>query len=129
MATDNHGEAIDSSPKPDEEGRPREGLSFLQSKVKFGFPIIGIGASAGGLESLEQLFTEIPVDSNAAYVIVQHLSPDFKSMMDEILSRRTKMTVRRIENGMPVEPSTIYLIPPKVDLELENEQLLLRARS
>ena len=104
------------------------GLSFLQSKVKFGFPVIGIGASAGGLESLEELFAEIPVDSNAAYVIVQHLSPDFKSMMDEILSRRTRMTIRRIEDGMQVEPSTIYLIPPKVDLELEDEKLFLRER-
>lgn len=106
----------------------RDGLSFLQSKVKFGFPVIGIGASAGGLESLEELFSQIPVDSNAAFVIVQHLSPDFKSMMDEILSRRTKMTVRRIEDGMAVEPSTIYLIPPKVDLEFENERLFLRER-
>ena len=104
------------------------GLSFLQSKVKFGFPVIGIGASAGGLESLEQLFEKIPKDSNAAYVIVQHLSPDFKSMMDEILSRRTEMKVHRIEDGMLVEPSTIYLIPPKVDLELENERLVLRER-
>ncbi|MBB3210479.1 two-component system CheB/CheR fusion protein [Rhodopirellula rubra] len=104
------------------------GLSFLQSKVKFGFPVIGIGASAGGLESLEQLFDEIPPDSNAAFVIVQHLSPDFKSMMDEILARRTKMTVRRIEDGMSVKPSTVYLIPPKVDLEIQGEILVLKDR-
>ena len=117
------------APDVQEDGLPAsDALSFLQSKVKFGFPVVGIGASAGGLESLEQLFTDISVDSNAAYVIVQHLSPDFKSMMDEILSRRTKMTVRRIEDGMPIEPSTIYLIPPKVDLELENECLFLRER-
>jgi two-component system CheB/CheR fusion protein len=104
------------------------GLSFQASKLKFGFPVIGIGASAGGLESIESLFENVPSDTNAAFVIVQHLSPDFKSMMDEILSRRTKMRVRRIENEMAVEPETIYLIPPKADLEIEQEKLFLRER-
>ncbi len=104
------------------------GLSFHESKLKFGFPVIGIGASAGGLESLEQLFDQIPHDSAAAFVIVQHLSPDFKSMMDEILSRRTKLRVRRIEDGMTIEPRTVYLIPPKADLEVDREILHLRER-
>ena len=59
------------------------------------FPVVGIGASAGGLESLERLFSEIPVDTGMAFVVLQHLSPDFKSVMDELLARRTAMPVLR----------------------------------
>ena len=80
MQSDNQRNEIDSPSDLEEDDLASGGgLSFLQSKVRFGFPVIGIGASAGGLESLEQLFAEIPADSNAAYVIIQHLSPDFKA--------------------------------------------------
>jgi CheB methylesterase len=64
--------------------------------------VVGIGASAGGLEALEQFFDHVPVDSGMAFVVVQHLSPDFKSLMDEILSRRTKLPVRLVEDGVLV---------------------------
>ena len=97
----------------------------INSTPKFNFPVIGIGASAGGLESLEQLFGELPGDSHAAFVVVQHLSPDFKSMMDEILRRRTDLTVSRIEHNMPMQPKTVYLIPPNADLELEGDTFRL----
>ena len=65
---------------------------------------MGIGASAGGLESLERLFTHLPTDTGMAFVVLQHLSPDFKSLMDELLSRRTPMPVRQAEHEMLVEP-------------------------
>ena len=71
------------------------------------FHIVGVGASAGGLESLERLFTHLPTDTGMAFVVLQHLSPDFKSLMDELLGRRTAMRIRQAEHEMPVEPDTV----------------------
>lgn len=75
--------------------------------------VVGLGASAGGLEALERFFDRLPADTGMAFVVVQHLSPDFKSLMDDILSRRTTMAVRVAEEGVIVEPNTVYLNPPK----------------
>ena len=75
--------------------------------------IVGIGASAGGLESLELLFQNIPSVSGMAFVVIQHLSPDFKSMMSELLARDTSMRILVAEDGMRVEADAIYLMPPK----------------
>ncbi|MEM6690081.1 MAG: chemotaxis protein CheB [Planctomycetota bacterium] len=87
--------------------------------------VVGIGASAGGLEALELLFDKTPADTGMAFVVVQHLSPDFKSLMDELLSRHTDMEIFRVENGMRVEPNGIYLIPPKKNMVLSDGKLLL----
>lgn len=86
---------------------------------------IGIGASAGGLEALDTFFTHMPPDSGLAFVVVQHLSPDHKSLMVELLSKRTSMTVKRAEEGMPIEANTVYLIPPKKELTIFHGKLLL----
>lgn len=91
-----------------------------------GFPIVAVGASAGGLYALEQFFEAVPSDSGMAFVVIQHLSPDFKSLMDDILSRRTSIRIKRVENGMPVEPDTIYLIPPRSQMTISQGTLLLR---
>ena len=82
--------------------------------------VVGIGASAGGLNPLEEFFTHLPDSSGAAYVVVQHLSPDFKSLMKELLSRHTARTVVRIEDGMRMEADSIYLIPPKSILTIQD---------
>src|SRR6187455_2869058 len=87
--------------------------------------VVGIGASAGGLEALERLFENMPVETGLAFVVVQHLSPDFKSVMDELLARKTRIPVHRVEEGMEVEPDAIYLIPPKKDMIISNGRLLL----
>jgi len=87
--------------------------------------IVGIGASAGGLEAIEAFFKAMPSDSDMAFVVVQHLSPDYKSMMVELLSRKTEMPVLRAENGMRVEHNHIYLIPPKKNLTIFHGKLLL----
>ena len=87
--------------------------------------IVGIGASAGGLEALERLFEKMPTNTGMAFVIVQHLSPDFKSLMDELLSRRTTLPVHRVENGMVVEANSIYLIPPRREMIFSDGKLLL----
>ncbi len=87
--------------------------------------VVGIGASAGGLEALERLFENMPVDTGMAFVIVQHLSPDFKSLMDELLARKTEIPIHRASDGMEVQPDAIYLIPPKKDMIVANGRLLL----
>ena len=87
--------------------------------------IIGIGASAGGLEALQQFFDYMPADSGLGFVVVQHLSPDYKSLMADILAKHTEMPVRQAEDGMPVRPDHVYLIPPKKNLTIQSGRLVL----
>ncbi|HXE52740.1 MAG TPA: chemotaxis protein CheB, partial [Tepidisphaeraceae bacterium] len=87
--------------------------------------IAAVGASAGGLEALERLFRSTPTDSGVAFVVIQHLSPDFKSLMDELLARHTKMTIHRVEDGMAVQPNCIYLMPPRKEMIISGGKLLL----
>jgi two-component system, chemotaxis family, CheB/CheR fusion protein len=90
-----------------------------------GFPIVGIGASAGGLETLEEFFHKMPPDSGIAFVIIQHLSPTHKSIMAELLARHTTMTVREIEDTTPLEPNCVYLNPPDKNVAIINQVLHL----
>jgi len=83
-------------------------------------PIIGIGASAGGLESLEKLFRALPACTGAAFVVIQHLSPDFKSLMDELLSRFTDLTIHRAAAGVKAETDHVYLLQPGKELEIKD---------
>ncbi len=87
--------------------------------------IVGIGASAGGLESLEKLFAALPRDTGMAFVVVQHLSPDFRSVMDELIARHSEMPVVVVENGMAVEPNHIYLMPPRKEMIIRDRHLWL----
>ncbi len=92
------------------------------------FHIVAIGASAGGLDSLEKLFTRVPTDTGMAFIVLQHLSPDFKSLMDELLARRTPLRIRQAENEMPVEANTVYLLPPMKEMIIRRRRLLLNDR-
>jgi two-component system CheB/CheR fusion protein len=87
--------------------------------------IVGIGASAGGLEALERLFQNMQTDTGLAFVIVQHLSPDFHSVMDELLIRKTNMSVQMVRDGVEIKPDSIYLIPPKKEMIISGGSLLL----
>jgi two-component system, chemotaxis family, CheB/CheR fusion protein len=87
--------------------------------------IAGVGASAGGLEALERLFRATPADTGVAFVVIQHLSPDFKSLMDELLARHTKMPIYRVEDGMAVRANSIYLLPPRKEMIISGGKLLL----
>jgi two-component system CheB/CheR fusion protein len=87
--------------------------------------VVGIGASAGGLEALERLFRQMPVDTGMAFVVVQHLSPDFVSMMDELLVRQTTLPVHTVTDGIEIEPNAIYLIPPRKEMIISGGRLLL----
>jgi two-component system CheB/CheR fusion protein len=91
------------------------------------FPIVGIGASAGGLAAFEKFLSGIPedIDPGMAFVLVQHLAPDHKSILAEILSRSTSLTVMEVEDGMAVQPGYVYVIPPGHDMALLNGTLQL----
>ena len=91
------------------------------------FFIAGIGASAGGLQALKQLFDNSPADTGIAFVIVQHLDPDHKSLLSELLGKHTTMTVVEITDGIQVKPNCVYIIPPKKDLKIFHGSLQLTA--
>src|SRR4051812_8222354 len=90
--------------------------------------VVGIGASAGGLDPLVRFFENLPKDTGIAFVIVQHLSPDFKSLMDELLARHTALPIHLVEDGMEVEADHVYLIPPKKEMIISGGRLLLSER-
>jgi len=89
------------------------------------FPVVGIGASAGGLEAFEQFFTNMPPDSGMAFVLVQHLDPTHKSILTDLVKRYTRMTVVSVEDGMKIAPNWVYIIPPDRDMALLNRRLHL----
>ena len=74
--------------------------------------IVGIGASADGIKTMENLFPEIPADTNMSFVIIQHLSPNHESILDQIIQKKTSMVVKQIDQGMKVEPNCVYIAPP-----------------
>jgi two-component system, chemotaxis family, CheB/CheR fusion protein len=92
------------------------------------FPIVGIGASAGGLEAIKDLLLALPSDTGIAFVLIQHLDPKHESMSADILSRATKMTVTEVKDGMPVEPNKVFVIPPGFSMEILNGILTLLPR-
>ncbi len=94
------------------------------------FPIVGIGASAGGLEAITEFFSKIPIHTNLTYVIIQHLSPDHESKMPELLARHTALPISVIQDEETVVPGHIYLIPPKYRVEIRVRKLhLIRIES
>lgn len=86
-------------------------------------PIVGIGASAGGLTAIKLIFERLPVDTGAAFVVVQHLSLDFKSVMDEILARHTRMRIVRVEGRVTIEPDCVYLLQPGDEIAVDGNEL------
>jgi two-component system CheB/CheR fusion protein len=99
----------------------------LRNKTHQRFPIVGIGASAGGLAAFEAFFSGMPVgaDPDMAFVLVQHLAPDHKSILTELIQRYTRMQVFEVEDGMVVQPNCTYIIPPNHDMVLVNGKLQL----
>ena len=89
--------------------------------------IVGIGASAGGLEALQKLLAALPANTGFPYVIVQHLSPDYKSLLGEILSKYTEMPVIQVEDGMEVMPDCVYVIQPGKSMRIADGKLHLTA--
>ncbi|MCP4139304.1 MAG: PAS domain S-box protein [Chloroflexi bacterium] len=89
------------------------------------FPIVGIGASAGGLEAFEQFFAKMPPDSGMAFVLVQHLSSPHKSILADLVQRKTSMKVYQVTDRTKVQPNCVYIIPPNSDMALLHGELHL----
>lgn len=92
------------------------------------FPIVGIAASAGGLEAFTELLKHLPTDTGMAFVLIQHLAPNHKSLLTEILARTTEMPVSEVTDGMEVEPNQVYIIPPNTKMILSQGVLQLTPR-
>src|SRR3990172_7955713 len=106
--------AASSAKQADESGKP--------------FPIVGIGASAGGLGAFTKLFEHLPSDTGMAYVLVQHLAPTHESLLGELISRVTAMPVSEVKDGMQIEPNHVYVIPPDTVMRVSHGVLKLTPR-
>jgi two-component system CheB/CheR fusion protein len=109
---------------PEKARNPQAAVSSLApvdaaaSPPAAAFPIVGIGASAGGLAAFEAFFSGMPADADPgmAFVLVQHLAPDHKSILSELIQRYTRMQVFEVADGMAVRPNCAYIIPPNRDM-------------
>ncbi|HVR73638.1 MAG TPA: chemotaxis protein CheB [Planctomycetota bacterium] len=108
-----------SKPAVERVATPGEGLPF---------PVVGVGASAGGVEALSRLFSAMPTDTGMAFVIVQHLAPTHESLLTKILGRATRMPVREAGNNLRVKPDRVYVIPPGKALVIRHGLLKLAPR-
>jgi len=104
---------------------PPESDTFSHQQAVF--PIVGLGASAGGLAAFEAFFSGMPADADPgmAFVLVQHLAPDHKSILTDLIRRYTRMQVFEVEDGMVVKPNCAYIIPPNRDMAFLNGALQL----
>jgi two-component system CheB/CheR fusion protein len=98
-----------------------------KSEEETDFPIVGIGASAGGLAAFEAFFANMPAatESGMAFVLVQHLDPDHKSMLTDLVRRYTQMQVYEVADGMEIQPNCVYIIPPNKDMAVIHGRLHL----
>ncbi|MEG4496193.1 CheR family methyltransferase [Microcoleus sp. F10-C6] len=117
------------SPENTPESIAPPALDIEQSaKTDAPFPIVGIAASAGGLEAFTELLSHLPVDTGMAFVLIQHLDPAHKSLLTEILARTTQMPVSEVQDGIAVEPNQVYIIPPNTKMVLCKGVLQLSPR-
>lgn len=111
---------------------PKEGAGVAKnSRRNMGkaFPIVGIGASAGGLEAFRQMLEKLPVDTGMGFVLVQHLDPTHQSQLTELLSRATRLPVIEARNHMVVKPNHIYVIPPNTSMGIIGHTLKVTPRA
>ncbi|MFW5700658.1 MAG: CheR family methyltransferase, partial [Cyclobacteriaceae bacterium] len=100
------------------------------NKGKKNLHVVGIGASAGGLEAISILLANIPQDiKHTSFIIAQHLSPNYKSMLTQLLSRETDLKVVEIKDGMKLSARTVFITPPDSEITLKNDTLLLKKPS
>src|ERR1700729_387259 len=92
------------------------------------FPVVGVGASAGGLEAFKRLIRSIPPSSGMAFILVQHLEPNHESMLPEILQKNTPIPVEEITDNVHVDPNHIYIIPSNKLLTADDGRLRLKPR-
>ena len=109
------------TPRPAGRGR-------VSTAASSSCPVVGVGASAGGLEAFTQLLQGLPVDTGMAFVLVQHLDPDHESALTQLLTRATSMPLCDVTNDLPVAPNHVYVIPPNFKLIIAEGVLKLRPR-
>jgi two-component system CheB/CheR fusion protein len=122
-----HLQGSSDSPVPsasNESASPHESTPAQEPKG-WDVPVVGIGASAGGLEAFRQFFITMPSESGIAFVLIQHLAPDHESLMAELLGRYTTMPVVEVEDRMRIQPNHVYLIPPNKYLSIDRGELYL----
>lgn len=111
------------------KGRSRRAETSSGSAAQRGaFPVVGIGASAGGLEAVKELFANMPSDTGMAFVFIQHLDPSHASSLPEILSRNTKLPVVETNHDLRLKPDHIFIIPPNKDIQISKSMLHLSPR-
>ena len=123
-----HGKARPLRPKARKRssGAPRQFVA-AGAKNELVFPIVGIGASAGGLDAFKKFFSALPADSGAAFVLIQHLDPTRESLTANLVGTSTRMRVVQVEDGMGVEANRVYVIPPNTYLSIRKRTLRLSA--
>ena len=104
-------------------------LPLVPRRSAESFLVAGVGASAGGLEAFTQFLKALPVDTGVAFVLVQHLDPKHESLLTELLSRATSLSVTSVTEGVVVAPNCVYVIPPNVEMEIRRDTLHLLPRS
>src|SRR5258708_837646 len=104
---------------------PHRQVELAGGKQPRTFPIVGIGASAGGLGAFTGFFEHLPADTGMAFVLVQHLDPTHESILTDILSKTTALPVREVENNMPLEPNHVYVIRPNTKMTVAGGVLKL----
>ena len=97
----------------------------LPTSNEISFPIVGIGASAGGLEALDQFFGNVPKDCGIAFIVIQHLDPNHVGIMPELMQRITQMKVTQVSDHLKVAPNHVYIIPPNRSMSILNGYLYL----
>lgn len=107
---------------------PQAGADDAPAKAR-GFPVVGVGASAGGLEAFTNLLHHLPMDTGMAFVLIQHLDPNHESALVDLLSRATQLSVREATNNLAIEPNHAYVIPPGASMTLQGGRLRLTPRS
>ncbi len=126
MRSDRHTASKASSGKSARGTRTKAADGKKQPPSKF--PIVGIGASAGGLEAMMQLLKQLPADTGMAFVLVQHLDPTHESALSSLLARATEMPVMEARNNVPLEANYIYVIPPNKSMGISGRRLKLFPR-
>lgn len=126
--TDESAEGSSPEAQPEQQADRQAQPVDLEQPPRLSFPVVGIGASAGGLEAFTELFKAMPADSGMAFVLIQHLPPDRESMVAEILQRHTAMVVSQVEDGMVIEPNKVYVIRPGHTLTIRDGRLHLGDR-
>lgn len=122
----NAGRGPKGQAKPDSRPPPQSDIDRKAEILETGpqpdagttFPIVGIGSSAGGLEAMELFLANVPPESGMAFIMVQHLDPTHKGVLPELLQRSTAMEVLQVQDGTPIRPDCVYVIPPNADMSI-----------